>query len=313
MYGKYLIFICLFIFGQGIHSQNVFINEYNLQGFTVKYEGVETPYNIASLFSLPQKKVKFSINKKEEDKNFIFFTSSGSSYPIGTDSWIWELPDSVGHYTLNIIETGSNEVFHLNCFVVFPYEEVKGSSLNAFQIGHYPASENEIYRTPEGFIEVTPEMLELQLSPNFKVRDFLCKQKCEFPMYLVLKEKLLLKLELIFESLLKEGYDVQNIAIMSGYRTPYYNESIGNVTFSRHQFGDAADIYVDNDNDNYMDDLNKDGKRDDKDVEAMYEVVLKMTKKDWFLPYVGGLGFYKSNAVRTGFIHVDVRGQPARW
>src|SRR5690606_4113407 len=172
---------------------------------------------------------------------------------------------------------------------------------------------NEIYRSPEGFIEVTPPMLELQLSPNFKVRDFLCKQECEFPMYLVLMEKLLLKLELIFESLQKEGYDVQKIAIMSGYRTPYYNEAIGNVLFSRHQFGDAADIYVDNDNDNYMDDLNKDGRRDNKDVEILYDVILKMTKKHWFSPYVGGLGFYKSNAVRTGFVHVDVRGQPDRW
>ena len=47
---------------------------------------------------------------------------------------------------------------------------------------------------------------------------------------------------------------------MSGYRTPFYNRSIGNQTrFSRHVYGDAADIYADDDGDGKMDDLDGDG------------------------------------------------------
>ena len=46
------------------------------------------------------------------------------------------------------------------------------------------------------------------------------------------------------------GIDASTFRILSGYRTPFYNRSIGNEThYSRHVYGDAADIYVDEDGD----------------------------------------------------------------
>ena len=46
---------------------------------------------------------------------------------------------------------------------------------------------------------------------------------------------------------------------MSGYRTPFYNERIGNVRDSQHTAGTAADIFVDEKPDGRMDDLDRDG------------------------------------------------------
>lgn len=61
---------------------------------------------------------------------------------------------------------------------------------------------------------------------------------------------------------------------MSGYRTPYYNRSIGNETrYSRHVYGDAADIYVDDDDDGIMDDLDGDGKSTLDDARTLGEVI----------------------------------------
>jgi hypothetical protein len=47
----------------------------------------------------------------------------------------------------------------------------------------------------------------------------------------------------------------------------YYNARIGNETgFSRHLYGDAMDIYVDQNGDGHMDDINRDGRVDTNDA-----------------------------------------------
>lgn len=308
-----MLFILSFTIAFGLQAQNPNIGSYKLTDFSIEFSGVETPYTVASLFSLPEQKVNVKVKSKSNNNDFIIYASAGIFYPISKDEWTWELPDSTGHYKLQMIETNSKQKFRLNTFVVFPYTEKKGKTINNFEVGNYPQSGEEIYDEPIGFIEVKPEMTELYLSPHFQVKDFLCKQECDYPMYLVLQEKLMIKLEKIHERLKQKGFKVRNMEIMSGYRTPFYNEAIGNVKFSRHQFGDAADIFIDNNYDHYMDDLNKDGKTNVQDVEVLYQTILEMTKEEWFKPYIGGLGFYKPNAHRTGFVHVDVRGNPARW
>ena len=77
---------------------------------------------------------------------------------------------------------------------------------------------------------------------------------------------LLLKLEMLRREMNMNSINVSNMVIMSGYRTPQYNKAIGNVKFSRHVYGDAADIFVDNDGNYRMDDLNKDGAVSIKDA-----------------------------------------------
>ena len=41
------------------------------------------------------------------------------------------------------------------------------------------------------------------------------------------------------------GFHVDTLHVMSAYRTPYYNHAIGDVLYSMHQCGSAADIFID--------------------------------------------------------------------
>jgi uncharacterized protein YcbK (DUF882 family) len=97
---------------------------------------------------------------------------------------------------------------------------------------------------------------------------------------------------------------------MSGYRTPAYNHALGNVRLSMHQFGGAADVFVDRDGDDTMDDLNHDGHVDRADAKFLFDLVERRTPGT---PYSGGLATYGSTPGHGPFVHLDVRGHAARW
>jgi uncharacterized protein YcbK (DUF882 family) len=101
---------------------------------------------------------------------------------------------------------------------------------------------------------------------------------------------------------------------MSGYRTPFYNRLIGNVKLSAHQYGGAADIFIDaNPEDGEMDDLNRDGRSDGEDSQLLFTLVDEMSLNEFYLPYIGGVGKYSKNESHGAFVHVDVRGFRAIW
>lgn len=65
---------------------------------------------------------------------------------------------------------------------------------------------------------------------------------------MLLTTRLLLKLELLLDAFRERGIDAETLFVMSGYRTADYNRLIGNTTsYSRHAYGDAADVFVDRD------------------------------------------------------------------
>lgn len=130
----------------------------------------------------------------------------------------------------------------------------------------------------------------------------------------MLRERLLLKLEYLLEKVNQQGRQVPTFYVMSGFRTPFYNKSIGNVKYSRHCWGGAADIFIDVDpKDGVMDDLNGDGVIDVKDAMVMYEWVDGMNKNKDYRGFIGGLGLYRRTPNHGPFVHVDVRGFRARW
>lgn len=199
-----------------------------------------------------------------------------------------------------------------------PFADKVNGRIGSYVIGFWPAERNRVtsgaYRNPEGFIEVTRENQDTYVSEHFRLRDFLTKDQTQtWPKYLVLSELLVDKLELVIEDLNSRGVLVRHVSVMSGFRTPRYNGSGGDGRsgVSRHMYGDAADVFVDNNRDGRMDDLNRDGRVDHRDARVILESVERVERR--FPSLTGGVGVYRANAAHGPFAHVDVRGYRARW
>ena len=85
----------------------------------------------------------------------------------------------------------------------------------------------------------------------------------------------------------------------------------GRADLSRHMYGDASDIYIDNDGNGVMDDLNHDGKVDINDSRVILEAEERVERA--YPELVGGGGLYRAAAGHGPFIHIDTRGYRARW
>ncbi len=130
----------------------------------------------------------------------------------------------------------------------------------------------------------------------------------------MLQERLLLKLERLLQEVNTRGYRCDTFHVMSGYRTPYYNAAIGNVKYSRHLYGDGADIFIDaNPEDGVMDDLDGNGRIDIEDAGVLYEIIDDLYERDDFQPFIGGLARYGTTSAHGPFVHIDARGFRARW
>ncbi|HUO51690.1 MAG TPA: D-Ala-D-Ala carboxypeptidase family metallohydrolase [Gemmatimonadaceae bacterium] len=205
-------------------------------------------------------------------------------------------------------------------FTLLPFSVKQKGRIGSYRVGNWPyerrPARNELYSNPAGFIQVTTQNEDTYVSEHFRLRDFLTHdQENVWPKYLVLDERLVDKLELIIDDLNAHGVRVAHLTIMSGFRTPEYNrEGVGEggrARDSRHQFGDAADIFVDNDGSGRMSDLNHDHKVDWRDAKVIRDAIDRVEAAHPEL--VGGAGIYKGNRRHGPFVHVDARGTRARW
>ena len=284
-------------------------------GFSVQFKEEISPYRVMALFALPNQAITVRALHEDEGKAFTLKAVKGKVYQTAPRAWKWSAPSKPGVYPLAVTDLSTAETVTLNAFVMVPFDRLEKECVNGYRIGAYPSCPpNTNLSEPEGFIEVTQANGEVLLSPHFRLKQFLCKQKGEREAkYLVLRERLILKLEILLEEVNRRGIRADTFHVMSGYRTPAYNKAIGNVKFSRHLWGEAADIFIDHNGDGMMDDINGDGKVDKKDAMLLAEIIADLADHDWYLPYVGGLGAYAKSAVHGPFVHVDVRGTKARW
>ena len=116
----------------------------------------------------------------------------------------------------------------------------------------------------------------VQVSRNFKVKEFACKDGSDVVFIAP-------KLVVILQSI--RDYYNKPVTINSGYRTAAYNKKIDGATYSQHTYGMAADIVVKGEK--------------PEDVAAIARKFLGDNK--------GGVGIYST------FIHVDVRETPSNW
>jgi uncharacterized protein YcbK (DUF882 family) len=225
-------------------------------------------------------------------------------------SGVWELALAVGNALRPIGE--------FSVITRRPLAERKNGRVGLYFIGTWPTERaaRKGYRTPSGFIEVTPENQDTHVSEHFQLRDFLTKGQTDvWPKYLVLEMKLVDKLELVLADLASRGVRVDGVTVMSGFRTPQYNASGGNTAgraeLSRHMYGDASDVFIDNDGDGWMDDLNGDGRRDVADARFLAAAAERVEKQHPSL--IGGVGIYTPGPGHGPFVHIDTRGYRARW
>ena len=112
--------------------------------------------------------------------------------------------------------------------------------------------------------------------------------------WLIDKKVLHMLLDIIFE-LDRLGYDKYGFNVRESHRHPKLNKVRGGASKSQHIYGRAIDLVAR--------DLNRDGKRNEKDKAILLEVAEKIVGKK------GGVGRYPG----TMTVHIDCRGYRARW
>jgi uncharacterized protein YcbK (DUF882 family) len=224
--------------------------------------------------------------------------------------------DTIIHTPGTFTVMADSEPFHF--FIMRPFAHKRGEMLGAYRLGWWPAERwmmAENYLNPDGFVEVDAAGADLRLSEHFRLGDFLTRdQQASWPKFVLLEERLIDKLELVLRELRDGGIDSRRVVVLSGFRAPYHNDrriDEGAARASRHQFGDAADLIIDADADGRMDDLNRDGRRDLRDLNPIGAAVAAVERRHPEL--VGGLGTYAAMGPSGPFAHIDVRGTSARW
>ncbi len=283
--------------------------------FSLKFKDEVSPYSLISTFVLPGEQLEVEAVFTDQPMALEASVGAGDLVQVAPDRWRWTAPAESGVHCLAVRETGAAESTCLNAFVMVPYHGE--DEINGYRIGHYqrtPLEGQAAYAMPPGLVEVTRENLGTWVSPHFRLAQFVGKQKSDYPKYVVLRTRLLLKLEAVLEELRERGVASDTLFVMSGYRTPHYNASIGNKTkYSRHSYGDAADVFVDRDGDGRMDDISGDGRADLDDALLIYGMVDGLSRDTWFEPFEGGLGIYPPNPRFGPMVHMDTRGQKTRW
>jgi hypothetical protein len=214
------------------------------------------------------------------------------------------------------VRAGNRELT-LTLVSVVPYERMQNGKLDGYRVGEYkaePLRGLEQYERPKGFIRLTTANSGLQVSDHYRMKDFQCKLDGTTK-FLILRTEALVKLEILQHELeTRHGLEFDRFTVMSGYRTPYYNSRIGNETgYSRHLYGDAMDIYIDQDGNGHMDDVNRDGRVDTADARFILRVAEEIDNSTEWGWLKGGAGVYHANSAHGPYIHVDARGYVARW
>jgi len=286
------------------------------KAIALEIKGLQFEYPVFFMPVMPDEHL--DIRSTGDQPVYVELEAQGGTVISNTGDTIrWRAPAKPGIYRMQIVTVDRTAATHLNVMVMVPAGEMRNGRLSNYKIGKYPARpfrNLDVYKKPAGFIEVNEADTDIEVSPRFKLGQFLCKQDGGFPKYLLLRPRLLVMLERIVEELNGRGGGVDTLHVMSGYRTPYYNAAIGNGRYSRHLWGGAADIFIDvNPRDGILDDMNDDGSIDRADAVVLLDIVQDTFNAQDMLEFKGGLAQYGATTTHGPFVHVDVRGYPARW
>jgi hypothetical protein len=303
------LFVCLGTFPAFLPSTAASFESGRASFSVTVNDDLVIPYRVFAVYVLPGERLDLSAAGAATAT-----ADRGALTATGPGQWQWTAPADPGIARL-VLQTPDDRI-ELNALILHPTGRIANGRLNGYSIGSYPAplGGNPVYAAPDGFFELTDDTVDLAVSPHFSLSQFPSKQSADLPKYLVLREHLLLKLELLLEHVNSRGIDTDSFTVMSGFRTPNYNRAIGNGQHSRHIYGGAADIYIDvAPRDDIMDDLNGDGVLDYRDAQFLYRLADELFSRAQNAHFRGGLGVYRSTSAHGPFLHVDARGVRARW
>ncbi|MCK8515541.1 D-Ala-D-Ala carboxypeptidase family metallohydrolase [Methylonatrum kenyense] len=279
-------------------------------------EDLIVPHRVFAVFLMPGERLDLEVSRARDGEYRVHDQAARIS-GTGRHRWLLHAPEEPGLYPLHVERSDTGERMQLNLFVLTPREQKQAGELNGYRVGNYPSEPFRglsEYEPPPGFVEMDEDMAAVHVAPHFKLGQFASKQSDDYPKFLILDERLLLLLEEILEAVNAEGIEAGTLQVLSGFRTPWYNAAIGNGENSRHQWGAAADIYIDERAPaGRMDDLTGDGRSDFRDAERLAEIVERVKNRSGPMSYIGGIGLYGPRPHRGPFVHVDVRGYEARW
>ncbi len=283
--------------------------------FSLFVGGEDVPFRVMAVYALPGEELPIQVTSA--DPGIQVMAGAADLRAVSPGRWMLRAPLVPATYPIRIGPPGGASVI-VNLFVLVPYDRMRHGVLEGYRIGEYPnpdARGDCRFDRPRGFIRVTAADDSIQLSPHFQLWQFVCKECPSYPKFLVVQPTLLIKLERLLATARTHGVELGTFHVMSAYRTPLYNKGIGNpTTFSRHQYGDAADIFVDeHPRDGRMDDINHDGRVDRKDAALLRSWAETLDRDPTEGVLVGGLSDYGPTGSHGPFVHVDARGYSARW
>jgi hypothetical protein len=297
-------------------------------GLHADFSVFRAPSHIVSLFALPGEDVPFDLATyagtvpKLLDR-YQIESSDGIQVVLEDECrFVLTAPREIGIYPVSFQELTEPGVprplpYRVQIVVMRPATEAVDGILNGYPIGTYPTGDSNQpwqFDFPRGFVEITETNRSTLLSDHISLADIACKLDAPFPRYAAIRTPLLLKLEGLADQLLQRGLPGDAIKVLSGFRTPGYNAQVGNRTkYSRHIVGDAADIYIDYNGDEIMDDLNGDGRVNRRDAAFLLEIVDEMDHSEDYAALVGGAAAYRTTGSHGPFVHIDTRGFPTRW
>jgi uncharacterized protein YcbK (DUF882 family) len=268
-------------------------------------------------FALPGKTLEFPLAVGGDPRTLRYewvrlgdTTAADSSHALRGANVV--APRRPGFYRLAIRQGAEREVMTEPIVAVLtPFQRKVGGMLNGYRIGTYLAERfsGADADHPEGFLEVAPEHVELNVSTHLTVGDFIThdSQADVWPKYVAINPRLLDKLELVVAEVQRRRGRVRvldlALGVHSGFRTPWHNARVPRAAGdSRHQYGDAADVVMD---------ANGDGRITAMDGMLVANAVERVEYK--YPDLAGGLGLYTGRQFRTPYVHIDTRGTPARW
>jgi hypothetical protein len=310
-----VVLLLLLIGGRAAEGTPTDSYEAGTAAFSVTFGDATVEHRVMAVTVLPNVPVRVTVPGAHPQDGYRVTAPDSTIFAISGHQWRFSAPETPGLYPVTVTDTTADASVQLQVFVLTPWDH-EGRRLDGYSIGNYEQRARrglERYEPPQGFIKVTNANKDVRVSPNFRLEQFLCKQTGRTPQYALVRTRLLQRLETVLGALNARGHDVPTLHVMSGYRTPYYNRAIGNTTeYSRHLYGDAADIFVDVDGDGWMDDLTGDGRTTRADARYLARLVRRHpTPGD--NRFDGGLGIYGPASHRGPFVHVDLRGYRARW